>query len=82
MSDSDLFFGILCITGYLAPISFVLNDTHTKGQEKNFWLIAMIFLSWLAWLAYITSVPNLLKDMFSSWLPEYLFRSPAKRIKY
>lgn len=62
MSDVDVILNILFMCSYLGPISYILNDNRTQGQEKNGWLVASIFFSWFAWLAYIAIVPQQIRQ--------------------
>ncbi len=56
MKDLDILLYIGAIIFYLAPIALILNDKHSRGQEKNIWLIVSLFLSWFAYLLYISTV--------------------------
>ncbi|WP_111978773.1 hypothetical protein [Algibacillus agarilyticus] len=55
MDVLELVYYLLAICFYLIPISLVINSKRTRGQEKNFWLIVTLFLTWFGWLLYIST---------------------------
>ncbi|AWB66566.1 hypothetical protein C2869_09040 [Saccharobesus litoralis] len=50
---------IFALCFYLGPITYIVADRYSKGNEKNAWLIATMFFSWFAWLVYVSIVPRI-----------------------
>ncbi len=55
---------ILILCFYLGPITYIVADKHSSGNEKNAWLVATMFFSWLAWLTYIAIVPTIRRHRY------------------
>ena len=76
MSDVQLVSAMLYLVGYLYPIFFVLKDGHTRGHEKNVWLLIMSLLSWVGLFIYFLVIPRLFDKFIQRYFPAYLYKKP------
>ena len=48
---------LLTLIVWFLPIVLILSSHRTRGAEKLFWVLAVIFVSWFAWIFYALLAP-------------------------
>jgi len=48
---------LLTLIVWFLPIVLILGSDRTRGAEKLFWVLAVIFVSWFAWILYALLAP-------------------------
>ncbi len=56
--EEILYYFILFLVLYMAPLVMVGISSRTRGNAKTAWILATIFLSWLAVVTYFATVPK------------------------